>query len=279
MSQDCIEVLAAFLQDDHQVKSVYRKPDIRVKHRVVAWTSSRKTFFARSQTETKKKMKKLIAVSLAMSFGAIVAQASIITETTTVNPTGSSGTTGFTFSLPTFDSNLGTLNSVELTLTPILGDFGSSAYNFSPTSQSISGATVGNWSGSLGNSLLGLNATYSSAAILTSPDYIAAAGPNVMTDGPALPFVWTTTSSSAGLTADDYAALSGMLSVNGSAIGTYAGSDGVWFVGGYGNVGGSLEVAFNYTPVPETSTVVAGMLLLLPFGMSTLRILRKTRTA
>ena len=32
-------------------------------------------------------------------------------------------------------------------------------------------------------------------------------------------------------------------------------------------------------PVPETSTVVAGALLLLPFGFSTLRILRKSRVA
>ena len=33
------------------------------------------------------------------------------------------------------------------------------------------------------------------------------------------------------------------------------------------------------TPVPEASTMIAGALLLLPFGASTLRILRKTRTA
>jgi len=35
----------------------------------------------------------------------------------------------------------------------------------------------------------------------------------------------------------------------------------------------------NVTPVPEPTTVVAGALLLLPFGMSTLRMLRKRRTA
>jgi hypothetical protein len=33
------------------------------------------------------------------------------------------------------------------------------------------------------------------------------------------------------------------------------------------------------TPVPEPTTMVAGALLLLPFGASTLRILRKSRTA
>jgi len=34
-----------------------------------------------------------------------------------------------------------------------------------------------------------------------------------------------------------------------------------------------------FVPVPEPSTLVAGALLLLPFGASTLRILRKSRKA
>lgn len=36
---------------------------------------------------------------------------------------------------------------------------------------------------------------------------------------------------------------------------------------------------FSATPVPEPTTMVAGAMLLLPFGMSTLRMLRKSRTA
>jgi hypothetical protein len=35
----------------------------------------------------------------------------------------------------------------------------------------------------------------------------------------------------------------------------------------------------NYQPVPEPTTLIAGALLLLPFGASTLRILRRNRTA
>jgi hypothetical protein len=35
----------------------------------------------------------------------------------------------------------------------------------------------------------------------------------------------------------------------------------------------------SYTPVPEPTTMIAGALLLLPFGASTLRILRRNRTA
>ncbi len=44
-------------------------------------------------------------------------------------------------------------------------------------------------------------------------------------------------------------------------------------------VTGSFDLLeMDTTPVPEASTVIAGALLLLPFGASTLRILRKTQT-
>jgi hypothetical protein len=39
------------------------------------------------------------------------------------------------------------------------------------------------------------------------------------------------------------------------------------------------EMLYNITPVPEPTTIVAGALLLLPFGASTLRFFRKNRTA
>ena len=39
------------------------------------------------------------------------------------------------------------------------------------------------------------------------------------------------------------------------------------------------EFNTEFTPVPEPTTIVAGAMLLLPFGMSTLRMLRKSRTA
>jgi len=48
-------------------------------------------------------------------------------------------------------------------------------------------------------------------------------------------------------------------------------------------VNGSFQMqtygATTLTPVPEPTTMIAGALLLLPFGASTLRMLRKTRTA
>lgn len=39
------------------------------------------------------------------------------------------------------------------------------------------------------------------------------------------------------------------------------------------------EMFYNVTPIPEPTTVIAGALLLLPFGVSTLRVLRKNRAA
>jgi hypothetical protein len=39
------------------------------------------------------------------------------------------------------------------------------------------------------------------------------------------------------------------------------------------------NVAYSATPVPEPTTMIAGALLLLPFGASTIRFLRKARTA
>jgi hypothetical protein len=225
-------------------------------------------------------MKQLFAVSLAMSLGAMVAQATIITDTVTVAPS-SGGLSGLTFSLPSFNPTLGTLNSVELTLTPTLGDFGDQAFNLTSSPQTISGATEAFLGvGSLYNSTLG-TATYSTASgALTSPTFTAVAGLFVTTDGPGLPFIWTIVNSSAGVTAAGYSALGGSLVFTGNnPLFTSSGSDGTYAIGGYGNVGGNLEVDFDYTPVPESTTIIAGALLLLPFGASALRILRKKQTA
>jgi hypothetical protein len=41
----------------------------------------------------------------------------------------------------------------------------------------------------------------------------------------------------------------------------------------------SVPIALTITPVPEPTTMIAGALLLLPFGASTVRILRRNRTA
>ena len=48
---------------------------------------------------------------------------------------------------------------------------------------------------------------------------------------------------------------------------------------GHGTQFAMDNLTINATPVPEASTMLAGALLLLPFGVSTLRLLRKTRVA
>ncbi len=59
------------------------------------------------------------------------------------------------------------------------------------------------------------------------------------------------------------------------------GAYGVFALDLTGNTPGSANTYFQpqlgFTPVPEPSTVVAGALLLLPFGVSTVRILRKNK--
>jgi hypothetical protein len=246
-----------------------------------------------AKNKKQKYMKRLFAVSLVMSLGAIVAQASMVSVTENIAPS-SSGLSGLTFSLPTFNPTLGTLNSVELTLTPIPGDFGNSALNTTGFSGPATVVVVPantlteliTGVGSLENSSLGMNATYqtTSGKLTTAPSLTLPASPLfAIVDGPALPFVWTTTpSSSAALAAAAYAALGGSLVFDTTAQTlsfTSGGGDGTWATGGYGNVGGNLEVDFSYTAVPEATTIIAGAMLLLPFGASTLRILRKNRTA
>ena len=82
-----------------------------------------------------------------------------------------------------------------------------------------------------------------------------------------------------------YTALSGSVIFAGTApTGTYGATLPTGnLIGGYFDLGGSLEVEFNYTPavssVPEPTTVIAGALMLLPFGASTMRSLRKKRAS
>jgi len=47
----------------------------------------------------------------------------------------------------------------------------------------------------------------------------------------------------------------------------------------YDSTGANLYGNATITPVPEPTTMVAGAMLLIPFGISTLRMLRKSRTA
>jgi hypothetical protein len=216
----------------------------------------------------------IIAFSLAV---ASVAQASIQLENVAVLPSSSGVSGTISFNVPQFDPALGTLNGVTLTLTPTFGDFGSSAFNNSASTLSAVSFTVSAVSGSLKLGATTL-ASYSSSQSLTSPTY--SVGSFAFVDGPALPFSFTSISSPVAVSAVGFTGLGNdSLAVTGSATATSGGTGNPLFAGFYGNVGGNLEVDYSYTPVPEATTLISGALLLLPFGASTLRGLRRTRAA
>ncbi len=221
-------------------------------------------------------MKTVVTLALSLAI-ATAAQATIEVENVAVSPSSAGLSGSFNFNIPQFDPSLGTLNSVSLSLTATVGDVGYSVLNISGIPLPVIFAGVSSPSGSLVNAALGLDATWGSSQSLTSGSFVAGPG---FTQG-SLPFTFNTAASTAGVPvagftgAGDY-----VLTVTGSSTATSSGSPGFpLFYGFYGNVGGNLEVDYNYSPVPETTTLLAGALLLLPLGVSTLRVLRKNRAA
>ncbi len=80
---------------------------------------------------------------------------------------------------------------------------------------------------------------------------------------------------------------SDLAALNAGSVSTHLGSgsilrDSAYYNNGLNNgtptPGAGQDLIYNVTPVPEPTTIVAGALLLLPFGASTLRVLRR-RTA
>lgn len=200
-------------------------------------------------------MKRSMILAVLLALGATASKATIFTEYVDITPMlqGASGT--ITFNIPQFNPTMGTLNSVGLILTPVMGDIGYSVFNSSGSTQSVTFASVSNPNGSLidGNSL-GLDATWSSAQSFQSNNFTASHGIN----NGSLPFsVFTLLASSvtaapAGFTGNGTYSLP----VNGSSVATSSGSPGTpLFYGWYGNVGGHLEVDYNFTPVPEPSSL------------------------
>jgi hypothetical protein len=183
-------------------------------------------------------------------------QADVFTESVAVtpSPTGVNGNISFDFAQ--FNPALGTLNSVELILTPTFGDFGYSVLNSSSTPQTVGYAGVQNPNGDLAASI-GLNATWASIENYQSGNFMAAPGVN----NGSLPFQnFVVPPSSVIVGASGFVGLGtyGLL-VNASGFATSFGSPGTpLFYSWYGNVGGNLQVDFNYSAVPEPSTYFAG---------------------
>lgn len=185
------------------------------------------------------------------------AQAAIFTETIDVTPTAAGASGELAFNFAQFNTALGMLNSVELILTPTFGDFGYSVYNSSSTPQTVSFAQVSNPQGTL-SSAIGLNATWSSSESYQQDNFTANPGYN----NGSLPFnSFAVTPSSVTVGAAGFVGAGTYdLVVNGSSVATSAGSPGsTLFYGWYGDVGGTLQVDYNYSTVPEPSTKFAGL--------------------
>jgi hypothetical protein len=93
------------------------------------------------------------------------------------------------------------------------------------------------------------------------------------------PITWSALTSGGSSTPINY----GSLNIEGIVLSTGSG----WAAGFTGlvddvninTIQGNVQFDLESAPVPEPTTMIAGALLLLPFGASTIRLLRKTRTA
>lgn len=226
-----------------------------------------KTAGGRNMKKTIKSLQMLLAVAGVVAVGAT---AGAQTETQIVtNPTTTAMVSGtLTFVVPQFNPALGTLNSVDLTLTPAPGSVYPSDYSL--TTQTITDASVNDPNGSLTGvgDALGLTASWSGVQNPLGQSESISATPGLNNGAPQT-FAFTTPAVSltgvnpagtgfVGLGNDN---LSFTTAATATSFGM--GAPSVTFVGWNGTIGGTLEVTYNYTVVPEPSTislVVAGLL-------------------
>lgn len=198
------------------------------------------------------------------------------------------------------------LNMVESTSGSGVSGFAS----FSTVCLSLNGSLTGGphtYSQEVFNGELGLNPAWGAnngpgnvgsdfanayKAINNAAYLFATLSPSVTTDWGALQIaVWAAlynTDSSGNLTGTRFSTVFGGVDDTENTAATYLTmlpSGGAGSYVGYmlkpseGNPPSGQELIFNPTPVPEPTTMIAGALLLLPFGASTIRFLRKNRTA
>jgi hypothetical protein len=218
-----------------------------------------------------RKQKLQLAILMSAMGMAAQAQAAMETQSVVVGPTAVGN--NLTFDIAQFNTSLGTLNSVDLTLTPTF-DFGYSVINAGSTPLTVTFASVSDPQAAL-SSAIGLNGTWSSSQTLERQNFVVNPGVN----SGSLPFIFTSSPSSVtsvivGPTGFTGSGTYDLVLDNPSLPATSGGSPGLpLFYGFYGNVGGSLEVTYNYTAVPEpvSTAEYAGLSALGLFGLATLR--------
>jgi hypothetical protein len=231
-------------------------------------------------------MKKTLSLIAIAGLCVGVVNASMITETVVVaqqSVNSGSATVGnsdinLDFIGSQFDPTLGTLNSVDLALTANLSD--STVGGLRTSAGSDAWNINWNYSGSVTLSSLPLSSTWTgSGPTSVNPPGVFPPTFQYVPIGLSDPTPTGTSLTSSlsqfiGSSTFDLAALLqtsatwGSTPNNGTEFGNFNPYAGV-----------TLQVTYNYTPVPEPTTCVVGAMLLLPFGTSTLRMLRKSRTA
>jgi hypothetical protein len=186
----------------------------------------------------------------------VQARAAMFVENVSVAPT-TAGSLNFDFAQ--FDPSLGTLSSVELILTPIVGEIGYQVYNISAP-QSVAFASVTDPQGTLTGS--GLSAAWSSTESHQQSSFTAASG---LSTGPLTFSSFAITPSSVTVGPAGFAG-SGTydLILNATDLAIAGGSASPsLFYGYFENVGGNLEVEYNYTaPESVMMTRISGLLAL-----------------
>jgi hypothetical protein len=207
--------------------------------------------------KTLKNMQSLLAVAGIVALGATAsAQPDPIIENVIASTSSAMVEGTLTFDIPQFNPSLGTLNSVELTLTPTPETIYPSDY--SSIVQTITDASVNSPSGSLvDDSSLGLTASWS--GVQSPPgqeESIVFAAPG-LENGTPQTFSFTAPPASvavgpAGFVGGGDYDLSFTSTATATSEGT--GTVGDTYVSWNGTISGTLEVEYDYT-VPEPTTI------------------------
>lgn len=213
------------------------------------------------------------------------AHAAMLTETAVVAQQGvtSEGTTGpdtLNFTGSQFNSSLGTLNSVSLSLVANLGD--SSVTAITLPGGSGPWPISWNYSGSVSLSGFALSSAWNGSGTVSANPSAPLTSESIsigLSDPSASTLLITSDLSQfiGGSTFD----LAGALNTAASWGSTPNNNNANELANFLPDAGGTLEVTYNYTPspVPEPTTMIAGATMLLPFGFGMLRTLRRGRTA
>jgi len=211
---------------------------------------------------TIKTLKSLVAVSSVMAleatlFGQSTTNESVIDPALPPMQGGS-----LRFGVPQFNPSLGTLNSVDFTITPIFGYI--QPWDSAAIPQTITDASVNSPRGTLADSALGLTESWSGA------QYPSGQLENVVISNPGsfgygAPQTFSFTGPPSSINGADPTGFTGtgdvLVSFATSASATSRGmGTGMLAFSWVGTIGGELDITYNYTPSPVSEPATIGLL-------------------